>query len=58
MRAAKVEVKLIDFHGEAFYSVFADGEEMTAEYNDMLPQKYREDAQEVAKFIEEDLSEQ
>lgn len=54
----QIEVKPIDFWGEAFYSVFVDGVEQTANYNDMLPQKYREDAQEVADFIAEDLSEQ
>ena len=52
----KVEVKLIDYHGEAFYTVFVDGEEMTSDYTDMLPCKYREDAVEVSKFISEDCS--
>ena len=51
----KIEVKPIDFWGEAFFSVFVDGEEMTSEYNEMLPCKYREDAEKVAEFISEFL---
>lgn len=46
----KVEIKPIDFHGEAYYTVFIDGQEMTANYPG-LPVKSRDIAYDIADEI-------
>ena len=56
MIAPKVDVKPIDFHGEAFYTVFIDGEEMTEAYCGLLPVKHLDDAWEVAEEILSDMN--
>ena len=56
MIAPKVDVKPIDFHGEAYYTVFIDGEEMTGAYCGLLPVKHRSDAWEVAEEILSDMN--
>ena len=52
----KVEVRPTDFWGEAVYTVFVNGKEMTAEYRSLLPVYTRDAALEVADEIRENLS--
>lgn len=47
----RVEVRPTDFHGEAYYTVFLDGQEQTGQHNDLLPVKHRDEAWEVAQSI-------
>ena len=56
MISPKVDVKPIDFHGEAYYTVFIDGEEMTGAYCGLLPVKHRNDAWEVSEEILSDMN--
>ena len=56
MISPKVDVKPIDFHGEAYYTVFINGGEMTGAYCGLLPVKHRSDAYEVAEEILSDMN--
>lgn len=55
MDAPKVEVKPIDFHGESFYTVFINGDEMTGVSCGRLPVKHRGIAWEVAEELLNDM---
>ena len=55
MSAPKVDVKPIDFHGEAYYTVFIDGEEMTGASCGRLPVKHRVLAWAIAEEILNDM---
>jgi hypothetical protein len=55
MSAPKVEVKTIDYWGEAHYTVFIDGEEMTGAACGRLPVKHRDQAWEVAEELLNDM---
>lgn len=49
----KVEVKPVDYWGEAYYTVFIDGEEMTGLAS--LPVKHQDTAWQVAEEILNDM---
>ncbi len=53
MKAPKVEVKTIDYRGEAHYTVFIDGEEMTGVAG--LPVKNRDTAWQIAEELLNDM---
>lgn len=59
----KLEVKLVDFHGEAYYTVFIDGEEMTSqvvnEYGyPVLPVASRGDALEIGQDLLDEMEDE
>lgn len=55
MNPPKVEVKPIDYCGEAHFTVFIDGEEMTGAACGRLPVKHQSDAWAVAEELLNDM---